>query len=69
MGRPKYEVVIPSKKNQSDIYVGEDIEGEEGEKRGIYKLRHPMSHGIIEHWEDMEVLWKHVYQLLNVPTN
>jgi actin beta/gamma 1 len=31
-------------------------------------LRHPISHGIIENWDDMEKIWKHIYQELNVST-
>lgn len=28
-----------------------------------------MSHGVIEHWDDMELLWKHAFSLLKVSPN
>ena len=66
VGRPKYNVVIPSTSNQLQTYVGKELEEN---KRGLYKLRHPMSHGVIEHWDDMELLWKHAFSLLKVSPN
>ena len=27
-----------------------------------------MSHGVVDNWEDMEKLWKHVFHELNVAT-
>lgn len=44
IGRPKYNVVIPSTNNQSEVYMGEDINSN---KRGMFKLRYPIKHGII----------------------
>ena len=38
-------------------------------KRGLYKLRYPIKHGVIEHWDDMELLWKHAYSLLKISPN
>ena len=50
VGRPKYKVVIPNTSNQSDFYIGKDLDEN---KRGLYKLRYPIKHGVIEHWDDM----------------
>jgi centractin len=50
VGKPKYKVVIPSTSNQSDFYIGKELEDN---KRGLYKLRYPIKHGVIEHWDDM----------------
>ena len=42
--------MIPSTSNQSDFYIGKELEDN---KRGLYKLRYPVKHGVIEHWDDM----------------
>jgi len=60
VGRPKYKVVIPTS-NQSDIVVGEQLNSD---RKGLLKMKYPMSHGIIENWDDMELLWKHAYETL-----
>lgn len=44
VGRPKYKVVIPSTSNQSDFYIGKDLDDS---KRGLYKLRYPIKNGVI----------------------
>ena len=63
IGRPKYNVVIPNTNNQFEHYMGDDLASE---KRGLYKLRYPVSHGVVDHWDDMELLWKHAFSLLKV---
>jgi len=35
----------------------------------LYKLKHPISHGVIDHWDDMELLWKHAFSLLKIAPN
>ena len=32
----------------------------------MYKLKYPLTHGVIEHWDDMELLWKHAFSLLKI---
>lgn len=66
VGRPKYDVVIPSTSNQFETYTGEQLDSN---KRGLYRLRYPISHGVIEHWDDMELLWKHAFSLLKIAPN
>lgn len=44
VGRPKYNVVIPNTSNQLDTYIGKDLDDS---KRGLYKLRYPIKHGVI----------------------
>lgn len=44
VGRPKYQVVIPNTANQLETYIGEELTSN---KRGLYKLKHPLSHGVI----------------------
>lgn len=36
------------------------------ELRGILKLNHPSQHGIITDWKDMQHIWQHTYNELNV---
>lgn len=39
-------------------------------KRGILKISYPVEHGIVQDWEDMEIIWKHTFfnQLRVQPT-
>uniref|UniRef100_A0A7N4PII9 Uncharacterized protein n=1 Tax=Sarcophilus harrisii TaxID=9305 RepID=A0A7N4PII9_SARHA len=39
-------------------YVGQDAQ----DKRNILTLRYPMQHGIVTSWDDMEKIWKHLYE-------
>jgi len=32
----------------------------------VLKINYPIEHGIITDWKDMELLWRHVYEKLNV---
>ena len=50
IGRPKYDVVIPNTNNQFQHYMGNDLAPD---KRGLYKLKYPMSHGVVNQWDDM----------------
>ncbi|CAK9061848.1 unnamed protein product [Durusdinium trenchii] len=45
-----------------DIFVGERAE----QFRGILALKYPMEHGIVQHWDDMELIWRHVYSEMKV---
>ena len=63
IGRPKYQVVIPSTSNQSDAYMGDDLNSS---KRGMFKLRYPIKHGVVDNWDDMQLLWKHTFSQLNI---
>ncbi len=31
------------------------------EHRGAMKLQYPMEHGVVNNWDDMERVWRHVY--------
>jgi actin-related protein len=41
-----------------ETYMGKSLEGS---KRGLYKIKHPINHGIINNWDDMESLWKYAF--------
>ena len=38
-------------------WVGSDLKT----RRGLCHLEYPIRHGIVEDWEKMELLWKHIY--------
>ncbi|POI33614.1 hypothetical protein CIB84_002634 [Bambusicola thoracicus] len=40
-----------------EYYVGEEAQS----KRGILTLNYPIDHGIVTSWDDMERIWRHVY--------
>lgn len=42
---------------QKNTYVG----GEALSKRGILTLNYPLPHGIITNWEEMEEIWRHMF--------
>lgn len=46
--------------------MGDDINSS---KRGMFKLRYPIKHGVIENWDDMELLWKHAFSQLKISSN
>jgi centractin len=41
--------------------------GQKAEKyKGIIKLHYPMEHGIVQDWEEMEAIWRHIFDELKV---
>lgn len=56
-GRPKYDKVM-STGLPNDTYVGNRAQ----KYRGMLQLRRPMDRGIIEHWDDMELLWSYLFE-------
>merc|ERR1719367_945083 len=61
VGRPKHERVMAGPV-EGDNFVGHRAE----ELRGILTLKYPMAHGIVEHWDDMELIWRHIYSEMKV---
>ncbi|XP_031818841.1 actin-like [Sminthopsis crassicaudata] len=43
---------------QKEYYVGEEAQS----KRGVLSLNYPIDHGIVTSWDDMEHIWRHVYE-------
>ncbi|KAL5961738.1 actin [Taenia solium] len=56
VGRPKYESVITAMA-EKDAYVGDEAQT----KRGMLFLKHPIEHGYVNDWEDMEKLWNQIF--------
>ena len=58
VGYPKYQGggMIGGKKGE--FYVGDDAQA----KRGVLKLNYPIENGIINNWDDMEKIWRHIFE-------
>lgn len=62
VGKPKHHTVVTRLPFASDT-EGESFIGKRAEElRGILTLRYAMSHGVVDHWDDMEAIWRHVYK-------
>lgn len=68
VGRPKYQKVMAgllllaieqsaSRYNNDEAYIGSIAQ----QNRGIMRLSHPMVHGVVTDWDDMERVWHHTY--------
>ena len=44
--------------DKEDTLIGKKAQ----ELRGLLKIKYPMEHGIVTDWEDMEKIWRHVYE-------
>lgn len=58
IGRPKHARVMPGGELVGDTFMGPKAEG----YRGVLRLSHPMEHGIVNTWDDMEKLWGYLYE-------
>mmetsp|Transcript_26982 Transcript_26982/g.77413 ORF Transcript_26982/g.77413 Transcript_26982/m.77413 type:complete len:382 (-) Transcript_26982:174-1319(-) len=61
VGRPKHTRVMAGAA-EGDTFIGTRAE----ELRGILTLKYPMAHGVVEHWDDMELIWRHLYSEMKV---
>jgi actin-related protein len=49
--------------DQNEVYVGEEAM----QKRGVLRFGHPIEHGVVKNWDDMEKVWHHtLYSELRV---
>ncbi|XP_067873230.1 actin, cytoplasmic 1-like isoform X1 [Heterodontus francisci] len=56
VGRPKAKATMLGA-GHKEYYVGEEAQA----KRGVLSLKYPIKHGIVASWDDMEKIWRHVY--------
>jgi len=61
VGRPKHKKVMAGAAD-GDTFIGSRAE----ELRGILTLKYPMAHGIVDDWNDMELIWRHVYSEMKI---
>ena len=56
VGTPKVAGLMVGKDRQ-ESYVGQEAQ----ERRGVLILKHPIEHGMITNWDDMEKIWHHTF--------
>lgn len=62
VGRPKVPGIMVGL-DQKEVYVGDEAQ----QKRGVLKIEHPIEHGIVTNWDDVEKVWHHtLYSELKV---
>jgi centractin len=61
VGRPKHQRVMAGAA-EGNTFIGSKAEA----LRGVLTLKYPMAHGIVEDWNDMELIWRHVYSEVKV---
>ncbi|XP_071487911.1 uncharacterized protein [Diadema antillarum] len=60
VGKKKYEKLVPfnvDDDSMSYLYVGDGAQC----RRGLLRLRHPIDHGVIANWDDLELLLKNIF--------
>lgn len=60
VGRPKN--IILTGVETKDSYLGVEAL----KKRAQLKITHPVQNGIVQNWEDMEKIWRHIFNELRV---
>lgn len=61
VGRPKHQRAMAGAV-EGDTFIGAQAE----RLRGLLTLKYPMRHGIVEDWNDMELIWRHVYSDMKI---
>jgi len=61
VGRPKH-IRAMAGAAEGDTFVGSRAE----DLRGILSLKYPLEHGVVNNWDDMELIWRHIYSEMKV---
>ena len=56
VGRPRFESVMIGTGSKK-TFIGDEAQA----KRGVLTLKHPLEHGIVTDWDDMERIWHHTF--------
>jgi len=57
VGRPKHTRIMAGAV-EGDVFIGRKAQ----ELRGLLKIKYPIEHGIVSDWDDMERIWKYIYE-------
>ncbi|XP_069636634.1 actin-1-like isoform X4 [Haliaeetus albicilla] len=57
VGYPKFKLVMFGVRHK-DCYIGEEAQS----KRGILSFTYPMENGVVTSWDDMEKIWRYLYE-------
>ncbi|KAI1608743.1 actin-like protein [Exophiala viscosa] len=57
VGRPKHVRALAGAL-EGDVFIGAKAQ----ELRGLLKIRYPLEHGIVTDWDDMEKIWRYVFE-------
>jgi centractin len=47
---------------EQDTFIGKDVD----KYKGVIKLSHPIEHGVIKNWDEMENIWRYIFEELGV---
>uniref|UniRef100_A0A674E6Q5 Si:ch211-241j12.3 n=3 Tax=Salmo trutta TaxID=8032 RepID=A0A674E6Q5_SALTR len=61
IGLPKYEEIMNGN-FERETFIGHEAQ----HMRGVLALKYPMKNGIISNWDEMEKIWHHTFQQLQV---
>ena len=56
VGRPHRTSVMISTELK-DSYVGDEVQA----RRDTFNITHPIEHGVVTNWDDMEKIWHHIF--------
>lgn len=56
VGRPKY-IRVMAGGLEGDYFIGRSAQ----QHRGLLSIKYPMEHGTVVDWNDMELIWHHIY--------
>jgi len=66
IGRPKHRKIINNlginNEDNVEYFIGKHAE----QFRGILKINYPMSHGVVQDWNQMERIWEYTFSELSV---
>ncbi|CAK4084015.1 unnamed protein product [Aphanomyces euteiches] len=57
IGRPKYRDIIPRRRGQEDVYIGDEAQA----RRGVLTLEYPIERGVVTNWDVMEKIWSYTF--------
>ncbi|XP_069753386.1 actin-6-like [Narcine bancroftii] len=56
IGKPRQKALVIGAE-QKEFYIGEEAQV----KRGVLSINYPVEHGIVTSWDDMEKIWRYLY--------